>query len=813
MIHLQKLFIVGLAVGCVALLNLAMDVGSAPLTQTRFETAQTADTQRSNTQRNNKSNGIDALINTGDAVSHTHIYQQISTQNIYETKASGMYFHLNDEHKANKHIPLAMVTSDFDVRVTGNIVRTRVSQRFKNDSENWEDATYVFPLPEDAALDAMLMQIGERKIKGTIQEKQAAQKAFQQAKNEGKSASLVSQVRPNMFTNNIANIAPKTDIVVSIEYQQTLRLNDARYELRIPSAIRPRYTPKNAQSNTDMATRTLLGAPEISVDILIDMGSEIGEIKSEHHAFKTLQSEGGTAARVSLDKQMRNEPSALTPGLLQDSSKDFVVHWQLAAKTKPRAVHYIENIDIENIDIETIGIENIDRENMSASPSGEQSKQPNIKAGEAYQYGLIQIVPPSQDMAQVQRDLTFILDTSGSMVGDAIEQAKAALVLGIDELSATDRFNIIQFNSMAKHLWPQSQVASESNKEKAKRYIAKLQASGGTEIADALSLAFDLADANDKASVKPSNKLTEKASEAIGQIIFITDGSVSNEAQLLGLIRSKLGTQRLFTIGIGSAPNTYFMSEAAIAGRGTYTLIGDISQVRSKMTTLLNKIKRPALSDIELIVNNIAPDDLKVFPSVIPDVYAGEPITLSYRIPAQHNNDKAVSFALKAKWFALDGTQKSRPMMWQSQLIAQNAADAKAGTKEARNDFGIAKQWAYQSILQLNRNLHNTAAEGEDYLAMQQFTKQAITELALKHQLVSEHTSLIAIDEQQHRPSKEYLAMMREKQKHIDTLSDKKWHVSAQQLPQTSTFSRLHLLVGGVLCIISALCFVLVFRR
>lgn len=723
---------------------------------------------------------VDAIVHVGDSIEATyiesaHIENTHIVNNIYENEHGGFYFKQGDEASLQtSYLASSVLRSEFDVQVNANIQRTKVTQYFENTSGNWQDGVYVFPLPEDAAVDAMTMQIGERKIIGQIREKQVAKAEFEAAKKTGKSASLIEQIRPNMFVNKIANIAPRTGIEVTIEYQEVIDFNDSRFELRIPTTITPRYSAKKkapTHSNNQVTPSIVpsTSSKDFSIEVSINMGMAISDVRSEHHKISTEPAtDNNHGILVSLDE-------------VAPVAKEFVLHWSLASIDKPEAAH------LSHI-----------RDNQ--------------------QYGLIQIVPPSlssTDSHEAKRELTFILDTSGSMVGDAIEQAKMALISAIDELRAEDSFNVIEFNSRAVNLWDSAQAANVDNKMQATRFVKKLEASGGTEIAEALSLAFDLQDDEHtkKTTAKIKGESEHVPSPLLHQILFITDGSVSNEAQLLSLITERLGKQRLFTIGIGSAPNTYFMSEAAIAGRGTFTLIGDVSQVHSKMTALLNKIKRPALTDIELILHHDDPQTtFEVFPSKIPDVYAGEPITLLYRLKsASHvplETQKAPRFSLQAQWYdANEANTPAHSMIWKSALPEQRLALSTI-------DSGIPKQWAFYKIQQLKRALNTTPSQGEDYLALQQYTQKQITEMALSHGLLSDYTSLLAIDDQQIKPSKQYQAMLKQKaleQNRIDALSNKKWSVTQMHLPQTSTSSRLYFTAGLTFFGLAALWFMLMF--
>ena len=232
-------------------------------------------------------------------------------------------------------------------------------------------------------------------------------------------------------------------------------------------------------------------------------------------------------------------------------------------------------------------------------------------------YALLMVVPPAPDaaakaaLARVPRETILIVDTSGSMQGASIEQAKAALGEALASLTERDRFNVVEFNSVTRPMWPAALPATASNVRTALDWVAKLRADGGTEMAPALTFALDGGD----------------TPGYLRQVVFMTDGGVENEGELLRLIAQRLGASRLFTVGIGSAPNSHFMTKAAQFGRGTFTYIGDVREVHEKMSQLLAKIEAPVLEDVQVRWADGTP--VETFPERVPDLYLGEPVLVS----------------------------------------------------------------------------------------------------------------------------------------------------------------------------------------
>ncbi|WP_395341325.1 marine proteobacterial sortase target protein [Ningiella sp. W23] len=773
---IHKLLVVIATIGVISLIS-NMSKHSASMERVVDAVEDAITTTNSEIDRSNESN-INALINFG-----SHSNTQYVT-NIYEADTGSFYLSHPDEGTPSKgYEKLGEIESHFQVQVQGNIVRTRVHQIFYNASNTWRQGVYVFPLPQNATVDSLTMHIGERAIKGEIKEKQAAQAMFDQAKKQGKSASIVQQIRPNMFVNKVANIAPGNSISVDIEYQQIINIEQGKYALRIPTAITPRYTPAKkpiveteqaplsssmpsplsskgmteleANTNQDSEQKGSAQTPyrKLKIDTIIDMGTPLKGIHAGHPQYTVEVSElGNHQYSVSF-----NQDDAA-------QKNDFVLHWELAESDAPKAVHTTQFI------------------------------------GE-YQYGLVQIIPTQSQISGgsiTPRELTLILDTSGSMVGDAIEQAKMSISWAIESLGEHDRFNIIEFNSRAKSLFEGAQLASTQNKAKALRFVRALQASGGTEMREALELALSL----------EYEAPIDEGKHALQQMIFITDGAVSNEAELLSMINNKLNNIRLFTVGIGSAPNTYFMSEAAIAGRGSYTLIGDVSQVEENMSALLSKIQQAALSDIELTFSSTV-DEFEMYPPIVPDVYGKEAINLVYRFRPNAKQASTSALNISGTWHSQDKNDKYSPVLWQSILPAREIDN---GQSNIVGKSALAKHWAYSKIRQLSRNLNLSPASGEDYMRLQNYTKSEITRIALSHEIVSKHTSLIAIDDQITRPSEEYLSMLNKQSEHLQSLRTQKWQAAGVSLPQTDAGTYAYIMWGALICALSGFALMLLGR-
>jgi len=604
-----------------------------------------------------------------------------------------------------------LLATEVEIRVVGHVARAKVTQRFRNPQPDWYEGTYVFPLPENAAVDRLRMRIGERVVEGEIREKEQAKATYAQAKSEGRRAALLEQERPNLFTSSVANIAPGEEIRVEIEYQQTLRYDQGRYSLRFPIVVGPRYVPEGVRDAARIRSAVWKPSEEegirnpVTLRVDVQAGVPIAELKSSSHRIETRPCiEGGCRAVL----------HGPVP-----ANKDFVLDWTLAPGGAPAAAAITE-----------------------------------LKDGK--HYGLVMVVPPALERRAIAipREAIFVIDTSGSMQGSSIVQAKEALELAVKRLSPADRFNVIEFNSHARRLYPEARAATPGNLQDAVHWVRELRANGGTEMAKALDLALD----------------GKETPGRIRQIVFLTDGAVGNEDQLFAMIRERLGDSRLFTVGIGSAPNSHFMAKAAQFGAGTFTYIGRIEEVKDKMDALFSKLESPVLKGVRIDWDGAM--GVEVWPKQIPDLYAGEPVMVLF---------SAEKLGSELKVSALAGDKEWRVGVPIAPAVGDNA---------------LSVLWARERIGALMDRKREGAPEGE--------IREAVLKLALEHQLVSRYTSLVAVDK---TPARSAEALI--KSASLPTNLPEGWVYDAVvgELPRGATGARFDLLLGSLLLMLGMLLF------
>ena len=626
---------------------------------------------------------------------------------VNDARTGTLLFH-TDQGKT----PAPKISTEVAVQVTGMIARTRVTQVFHNPGADYVEGIYVFPLPEKAAVDHLWMKIGERVIEGRIKEKAEARRVYEQARSEGRKAAIVEQQRPNLFTNSVAHIGPDERIEIKIEYQQSLAYENGEYRLRFPLAVTPRYTPgadpmpeepKAAEArglqpvmHPEYEAPGCGGANPVDIVVTIDAGVAIGQVASSYHDAVIQKATVASRVTVMLVKEQ------------EDADRDFELSWKVAPAVAPQAALFTQR-------------------------------------NAAHDYALLMVVPPqptAAEMAAFQRlprEMVLIVDTSGSMQGASIIQARQALEHALGTLTERDRFNVVEFNSIMRPMWPATLMATPQNVDHARKWVRALQAGGGTEMAPALAFALD----------------GRETPGMLRQVVFITDGAVGNEEALFKLISERLGGSRLFTVGIGSAPNSHFMTRAALFGRGTFTHIGDVKEVNEKMSRLLAKIEAPVLRDVVIRW----PDGtlVETFPARVPDLYLGEPVMV------------AASARAPLGTVVVSGTRGNQP--WSVALTP--SADSKSA--------GVGALWARAKIASLMDEL----TRGADVEAI----RPQVVKVALEHHLVSTYTSLVAVDVTPTAPAMNpKVAMVK--------ASLPQGYVDGTHLPQTDTPAMLQFLLG-----------------
>jgi len=584
-----------------------------------------------------------------------------------------------------RHIQAPLLATDVDIWVSGPVARVTVKQRFLNPSNNWLAGRYVFPLPERSAVNRMTMRSADREIVAEIREREAARTIFRQARQNGRRAALVEQHRPNVFTTDVANLGPGDTLEVEIAYIERLRFDRGSFHLRFPMVVAPRYEPNGhpphidvdaptppdpgaAPSARETWNRIPVRHPDdgkinpVTLVVHLDAGVNLAALKSPHHAIVAEGWQDGTADVALSDRVV-------------PADRDFELVWTPEESAEPLVALFSETVADET-------------------------------------YLLAMVLPPTAEAATdiPPRDVMFVLDRSGSMSGPSIRQARSALIDALDRLRTRDAFDVIRFSTSTDSLFGGLRPATTGTVDMAKRFVATTEANGGTNMRPALMAAL----------------AGRTAPGRLRQVVFLTDGAVGNEAALFDDIAARIGATRLFTVGIGSAPNSHFMRRAAELGRGSFTYIGNAEAVDEKMRALFRKIERPVATDLAASWHGLALDGggVDVYPSRLPDLHDGEPVVLLARIGG----------GTLAEGASLSIAGRTGGAAWRRGVALAAARPA----------AGAGTLWGRERVAELMASLHR-GADPES-------VKRAVTATALRHAIVSRYTSLVATERRIARP-------------------------------------------------------------
>jgi len=437
--------------------------------------------------------------------------------------------------------------TDVKAEVSGFISRVTVTQEFQNPFNEAIEAVYTFPLPNNAAVDDMTIQIGGRLVKGKIMEKQEAEKVYTTARQEGKVAALLQQQRPNVFTQSVANITPNAEIKVIISYVETLKYADDTYEFSFPMTVGERYIPLSVDAeDAAKISPKLESRPShtISLEVKLDAGVPVAGLESKTHQIGSQQfSASQFVVRLSDENEIPN--------------RDFVLKYKTAG-----------------VKIEDAILTHRDE-----------------KGG----FFTLILQPPDKVMPAdtAPKEIVFVLDTSGSMEGFPIEKAKEAMNLTLNGLNPNDTFNLITFAGETRILFDDPVPATKGNLSAARKLLNKVDADGGTEMMKAIKAALEPSDAKDHIRI----------------VCFMTDGYVGNEAEIIGEVQ-KHPNARVFGFGIGSSVNHYLLDEISREGRGEVEYVGMSDDGSAAARRFYERIRNPLLTDISLEFQGVQPVEM-----------------------------------------------------------------------------------------------------------------------------------------------------------------------------------------------------------
>lgn len=457
-----------------------------------------------------------------------------------------------------KHTSVNASVSGFGAQVT-------VVQTFTNPTDKPIEAVYTFPLPADSAVNRMRMQVGDRVTEGVVRRREEARAIYEAAKTNGQAAALLDQERPNIFTQSVANILPKSTVKIEISYVQILKYEDGQFEFTYPMVVGPRYlgnAPDPGKIAPPVIPPGMRTGQTIDLNVNLNAGAPITDLKSVLHDITTRRSQGEAYA-VSLRKAD------------EIPNKDFILRYRVATD-------FIQ--------------------------SGFLAKYDPLKGGF---FSLI-LMPPKQPAAQQisPKQMIFVMDQSGSQTGFPIEKSKELTLKLIDTMNPGDTFNVMGFSVNVNTLWPEPRPNTPANRAEAKAFVSRLGANGGTELRRAVEAALLPA---------PDPKRTRI-------VIFNTDGFVGDEAAVLKSVREHRGDARMFTFGIGNGVNHYLIDAMSEEGRGDSETVTLPENADAAVTRFVKRLHSPVLMDVHAKFEGVEVSD--ELPSHIPDVFGDKPIVI-----------------------------------------------------------------------------------------------------------------------------------------------------------------------------------------
>ncbi|MDX9724239.1 MAG: VIT domain-containing protein [Myxococcota bacterium] len=469
-------------------------------------------------------------------------------------------------------------------KLVGGVAQIELSQRYRNPFDQAIETVYVFPLPENAAVNAMRIVIGERVIEAEIRKREEARAVYEEAKQEGHTAALLEQERPNVFTQSIANIAAGEDIEVVIGYVQSLTYDAGEYEWVFPMVVGPRFIPGSPKgrsgtgwsADTDEVpdasrlTPPVVGAGmrtghDISLELEASMGFAIQSWSVPTHEV-AVESEGGELRLALAEKESL-------------PNRDFILRFSVAGE------------------------------------------QPQASLLEAEGYFLLSVQPPQLELEELvgRRELIFVIDISGSMWGKPMAMCKDAASQAIRMMQAVDTFNVMVFAGNERMLWAEPRPANDNNISEAIRFVDGLNAGGGTMLSGALETA-----------------LSPSVEQGRHRYVFLmTDGFVGNEDAILSLVSrfagdDSGGKKRVFGFGVGSSVNRVLLEGVGSEGKGATVYASNREDPSLAVKRFFSMIDHPIATELSIDWGGLQVSE--VYPTTLPDLLASRPVLIHGRV-------------------------------------------------------------------------------------------------------------------------------------------------------------------------------------
>ena len=599
---------------------------------------------------------------------------------------------------------LPALKTDLNVDIEGDLAGVTVVQTFINPTQEPLHATYLFPMNKDAAVHGMQMEISDEIVEAKIKKIEKAKKIFKKAKKEGKTASLLTQHRPNMFTQKIANLIPGLPIKITLKYAQTINKVDNEYQLVVPLIVGPRYQPLGSGKAPLVVDQNIaVGVKKVRSD------STYGQWEIE--SLPKYPSVFGPNAQFQVDRERVSVKVNIKAGIPITNVYSHTHELDISGTEKDKVVTLSDGRTIDNRDF----VLNY----RLTGKSTQASILTHRKEKDGYFSLLIEppTVPQNKDITA--REMIFVLDTSGSMSGEPMNASKVFMRHALKTLRPDDYFRIINFGSRSHEFTNSPIRATQNNLYRGQNHIDSLNANGGTEIAPAIVKAFS----------------SPLISQTLRIVIFLTDGYVSNESEVMQLINEKIKDARIYAFGVGTSVNRYLLSEMGRIGHGFARYIDPTENSEEVAIKFARTLGSPLLTDISIDWNNLNVSE--VTPEIIPDLFSGD----SIRIQGKYEGAGLQTIRVNGK---VQGREASLPL--QLNLPQENFYDASTSV--------IPLVWARSKISDYMRQL-NTRSNGSNKKFSDDELKFKVTTLGLDHSLATKWTSFVAVSRRVVNPQPE----------------------------------------------------------
>ncbi|MEE9297161.1 MAG: VIT and VWA domain-containing protein [Phycisphaerae bacterium] len=551
-------------------------------------------------------------------------------------------------------------------------------------------------MPQNAAVDDMVMTVGERRIVGRIQPRDQARAIYEAARAAGHVTGLLDQERPNIFTQSVANIEPGVEVVIELSYVETLKYEEGEFEFVFPMVVGPRYIPGGGSAEAPMTRgRPTPEVPDghritppvtppgtraghdISLTVSIDAGLELGNVNSVLHKVNISH----------LDKQR----SVVTlANEAEIPNKDFILHYRTGQSGIGDA--FFTHTD-----------------------------------GRGTFFTLL-LQPPQRVVPDqvVPREIIFVLDSSGSMSGFPIEKAKQVMAKAIEAMRPGDTFNLITFAGNTRILWDRPRANTAANRAEAQAFLASRRGGGGTEMMKAINAAliqpvWDRFSSRSNDPGAPGESLPHMRAAPLRVVCFMTDGYVGNDMAIIDAVKKNANTTRVFSFGVGNSVNRFLLDGIASAGRGEAEYVSLQSDADAAVARFCNRIAAPVLADISLDFGSLRAHD--IHPANIPDLFSAKPILVHGRL--EGTGSGTVTLRGRTGKGAFERRIHVTP------------------SERATHHDALASLWARAKVEDLMM---------QDYAGLQQGRisddlREQITRLGVDYRLMTQFTSFVAVEE------------------------------------------------------------------